>query len=232
MSTLARQRIVPLAVLLVSATCLMGCADAGTEPAPLENLSLSVVSIHDHAAAPKVTHQALVITSAKVLLRDIRLKSALSDDSADVAAPSMIIDLRPGEGVTEVLATRVRPGTYDRIRFTVHKPEDFEIVSAPEFRDGPSGRDRYSIVVTGLYHDTPFTYRSREDARQELTLIAPITVSENGGVRLTLKVDPYSWFTEGELVLDPFTQSAAIDDRIKASFGNAYQDANRDGSPD
>jgi hypothetical protein len=210
----------------------MGCADAGTDPPPPENLTVNVLAVHDHAAAPKVAHQALIITSAKVLLRDIRFRSAVSDDSADVAAASVILDLHAGGGVTEVLATRVRPGTYDGIRFTVHKPEDLEIVSDPEFRDGPSGRDRYSIVVKGLYHDTPFTYRSREDARQELTLNPPVTVPENGRVSLTLRVDPYEWFTDGTLVLDPFTQSGAIDDRIKASFGDAYRDANRDGVPD
>jgi hypothetical protein len=221
-----------LFVALLPAVLIASCTDAGTDPAPAGNLSLSVVAAHDHAAVQKTTHQALVITSAKVLVRDIRFKSALSDDSVDVSAGAMIVELRPDRGVTEILATRVRPGTYDRIRLSVHKPEDVDIVSDPEFRDGPSGRDRYSIVVKGLYHDTPFTYRSREGSRQELFLNTPLSVPENGQVSLTLKVDPYDWFTSGALVLDPFTQGDAIDDRIKSSFGNAYRDANRDGSPD
>ena len=125
-----------------------------------------------------------------------------------------------------------RPGVYDRVRFTFHKPEDNEVDRGFGFRQGPSGNQRFSVVITGLYHDTPFTFTSRESAHQELSLVPPVTVTGDGTVNVTLKIDPYAWFTVDGLVLDPFNQVKQIDDRIKGSFASAFKDNDRNGEPD
>jgi hypothetical protein len=131
-----------------------------------------------------------------------------------------------------VTATRIRSGLYDRVRFILHKPEDDEAVCDPAFRQGTSGDQRFSVVITGYYHETPFTFMSREDARQELRLSPPLLVTDDGTVNLTLKIDPYAWFTRDSLIFDPFNEGKKIDDRIKEVFGQAYRDNDRNGEPD
>ncbi len=208
-----------------------GCKDQGVNPMqPGQNVQLSVQAAG--SVLHKPTHETLHITSVKVLLKRIVLSQATSDDSMDVHTGTIVVDLNLDAKMTQVAATRVRAGTYDRVRFDIHKPEDFEVVPDTSFRMGSSGNDRYSVVVAGLYHDTPFTFTSRESAHQELILVPPVTVTDDGTVNVTLRIDPYAWFTVGGLVLDPFNQGKQIDDRVRGSFASAFRDNDRNGEPD
>lgn len=209
-----------------------GCRDIGTGPVGSdENVHLSLQaagSVTQH----KPSHEVLHITSVKVLLKRIVFGQATSDDSSDVHTGPLVVDLNLEAKMTVLTAARVAAGTYDRIRFDLHKPEDDEIPSDPVFRVGSSGDQRFSVVITGVYHDAPFTFTSKESARQQLLLDAPLVISESGTVNVTIKVDPYAWFSSGELVYDPVLQTREIDDRIKASFALAFKDNDRNGDPD
>jgi len=220
------------APVLAVGLLLTGCKDIGTGPAgPDENVHLSVQaagSVTQH----KPSHEVLHITSVKVLIKRIAFGQATSDDSSDVHSGPLVVDLNLEAKMTILTAARIRPGTYDRIRFDLHKPEDDEIPSDPVFRVGSSGDQRFSVVITGVYHDAPFTFTSRESARQQLLLDAPAVIPESGTVNVTIKVDPYAWFSSGELVYDPVLQTREIDDRIKASFALAFRDNDRNGNPD
>jgi hypothetical protein len=217
--------------MLAIAVLASGCKDQGVGPDPsAQNVQLSVQAAG--SVLHKVNHETLHITSVKVLLKRIAFSQATSDDSADVHTGSIVVDLNLDAKMTPVTATRVRAGVYDRVRFDIHKPEDLESIPDSSFRMGASGNDRYSVVVTGLYHDTPFTFTSRESAHQELVLVPPVTVTEDGTVNVTLKIDPYAWFTVNGLVLDPFNQNKQIDDRVKGSFASAFKDNDRNGEPD
>jgi hypothetical protein len=209
-----------------------GCGDIGQEPVAAENLSLNVVAAHSHGAANKPAHVHLAITSAKVLLKKITFVREQADDSVEIVAGPVVANIRLDGQTTTLVVTTIPPGLYDRVRFIVHKPEDSEPLPDPEFRTGASGGERYSVIVTGFYLDTPFTYRSRESARLEVEFSSPLVVPETGIVNMTLLVDPYLWFTDGDLVFDPFNESARIDDRIKRSFARAFRDDDRDGDPD
>ena len=222
----ARASVLAAVILLAS-----GCKDQGVAPdQSTDNVQLSVPAAG--SVLDKVHHETLHITSVKVLLKRISFSQAASDDSLDVHTGSIVVDLNLDAKMTPVTATRVRDGVYDRVRFEIHKPEDTEPIPDSTFRSGSSGNDRYSVVVTGLYHDTPFTFTSRESARQELVLVPPVTVTDDGAVHVTLKIDPYAWFTVDGLVLDPFNQDKQIDDRVKRSFASAFRDNDRNGEPD
>ena len=208
-----------------------GCKDMGVEsPDTSENVRLSIRA--SGSVLEKPAHEVLHITSVKILLKKISFKQSTSDDSADVYSGPYVVDLDLSTQLHDVVATRVRPGSYDRIRFTIHKPEDQEQLLDTDFADGAGGSVRYSVVVTGAYHETPFVYKSRESARQELTFLNPLTVPESGNVNVTLRIDPYDWFTDGLLIFDPFNQSKEIDDRLKQSIAEAYRDNDRNGEPD
>jgi hypothetical protein len=223
-------RIAAILALIGLGLGVYGCKDAGVSPPPPENLRLSVKA--PATVLGKVNHEVLHIISAKVLLREIEFSQAGSEDSVEIESGPQVVSLNLDAKITEVAAVRIRPGVYDRIRFTIHKPEDSEQVSDSTFKQGESGNERFSLVITGLYHDTPFTFKSRESTRQELQLTSPVTVSEDGTVNVTLKIDPYLWFQNNGLVLDPFNQTKEIDDLVKSSFAEAFRDNDRNGDPD
>ena len=228
----------PHTVALISAFGIIvtlsssGCTDTGSVPGPTENLTLSISSSHTHSSLASPGHQTLAISSAKVLIRDVRFKEEVSGDGTDVKSSSFVVFFAVDGSVTPVARARIRPGIYEILQFTLHKPEDQESLGDPDFGNGPSDDQRYSVIVTGFYHETPFVYRSQVNARQDLRLPLPIEVPSEGYVNVTLKIDPYAWFTVGELVLDPFIQGKEIDDRIVSSFANAFRDNDGNGEPD
>lgn len=224
-------QVAGVSLMLAIGMLAPGCKDQGLGPdMSTHNVQLSVQAAG--SVLHKVNHETLHITSVKILLKRIAFSRATSDDSSDVHTGSIVVDLNLAAKMTPVTATRVRAGVYDRVRFDIHKPEDRESIPDSSFRLGSSGNERYSVVVTGLYHDTPFTFTSRESARQELVLVPPVAVTEDGTVNVTMKIDPYAWFTVNGLVLDPFNQDKQIDDRVKGSFGSAFKDNDRNGEPD
>lgn len=226
------QNIVALMAVPAALICgAAGCKDLGVQiPDTSENVRLNIRA--SGTVLEKPTHEVLHITSVKILLKKICLKQSTSDDSADVYSGPYVVDLDFSTELHEVAATRVRPGSYERIRFTIHKPEDQEPLPDPAFADGGSGGERYSVIVTGAYHETPFVYTSRESATQEISFLTPLTIPESGTVNVTLRIDPYAWFTDGLLIFDPFNQTKEIDERLKRSIAEAYRDNDRNGEPD
>lgn len=216
-----------------AATVLLGCNnDAVTPVENSANVSLSIAS-RSQLQKTDGTH-VVTVESAKVLIKNIKFHQFPSDDANDVKVGPYAVSLSLTGNSTTVLATRVPPGMYDRVRFTLHKPEDFEPIPDPEFREGESGQLRYSVIVRGTYNGAGFVYKSRENASQEVRLDAPITVSDEGSVNVTMTVDPHSWFFRNGQELDPTNpaNAQAIDNAIKASFARAFKDNNRDGRPD
>ena len=207
-----------------------GCKDTGMAPLPPDNLRLSLKA--PATVLGKVSHEVLHITSVKALVKEIEFAQAGSEDSVEIEAGPRVVSLSLDAKMTEVTEVKIRAGVYDRIRFTVHKPEDQEQVGDSTFTAGAGGNERFSVVITGFYHDTPFTFKSRESTRQELRLAAPVTVPEDGTVNVTLRIDPYLWFQINGLVLDPFNQTREIDDLIKSTFALAFRDNDRNGDPD
>lgn len=217
--------------ILVPAIFAVGCQDQGVGPDQTQqNLQLNVQA--SGSVLHKTHHETLHLTSVKVLIKSIAFSQAGSGDSTDVHSEPLVVNLDLNAVMTPVAVGRIKAGVYDRVRFRIHKPEDYENVPDSSFRQGPSGNQRFSVVITGLYHDTPFTFTSRESATQELRLSQPVTVTDDGTANVTLKIDPYAWFTDDGLVLDPFNQEKQIDDRVKASFGTAFRDNDRNGEPD
>jgi hypothetical protein len=216
------------ALLLALAPVLAGCQDdAMTPQKPTVTVSLST----EAPSAGKVSAAGIEVSSAKILLKAITFHSALSDDSTDVATGSIVVTLNLSGGLTQVVAQDVRPGTYDRVRFKLHKPEDFEPVPDPEFRVGSSGNERFSAVVRGTSSGAPFLFRSSESADQEVVIQPPLVVSEDRTTNLTMVVSTSQWFRGPEGTLDPLRAEDAriIEDNIKRSFESAFPDDDRDG---
>ena len=197
---------------------LAGCTSndiSGPESAP--NF---VLSARAAVAMQKPLGESLQLTSVKVLLKRARLHTSTSEDSADIQEGPLAVVLNPGGAKTDITLSTIPEGSYDRIRFRLHKPEETEPIPDPEFRSGTSGDERYSVIVRGTWNGMPFLFRSRQNAEQQHELRPPLRVTSGSVVEVTLLVDPYSWFEGPGGTLDPTLEQNAdlIDERIRESF--------------
>lgn len=231
--------ILPFALLLFS-----GCNSTGSDPGQ-PTLALTVAAKNAPMASGKqnttVQNTHVTITEAKMLIREVELKSDLeddgvADDSLDFKSDSFVAVLNLDGTPNEVAFNEVPAGTYDEIEFEVHKPEDNETPPDPDFKTGTSGDERFSIIVSGTYDGQNFTYRSRENMEQEIELTTPLTITEDSGpVSVTLSVDLSEWFVDenGNLLNPTVAENQnAIDDSIRRSFEEVFKDNDRDGRED
>jgi hypothetical protein len=222
-----------VATCVVAIVCagMNGCKDLGVEsPASPSSLQLGVAT--PLTVLGKPAHEVLHITSVKILLRNITFRVAGGEDSVEIASAPLVVDLDLTAKPKALVTREVSAHNYDRMRFSIHTPEDGEPLLDSVFAEGNDGSKRFSVVVTGLYHDTPFIFRSQESFRIDIDFTSPIAIPVTGSVSVTLKIDPYAWFTEGDLIFDPFNQGEKIDDLIKHAQMNAFRDNDRDGEPD
>jgi hypothetical protein len=151
-------------------------------------------------------------------------------------AGPFLLDLPLGAGVERVFSVGVDPGTFDKLKFKIHKPDensadqrdiDF-LLAHPEFAG-------VSIRATGIFNGTAFTYTSDVTAKQKILLDPPIVVEgATTDVSVTIRVDIGTWFRgeDGNLV-DPATAAAGeaneqlVEHNIKSSF-RAFRDDDHD----
>jgi hypothetical protein len=188
----------------------------------------------------------LIITSAQIVLREIELKRAETVDCdvepepegcEEVEVGPILVDLPLTAGAKQQFFVEVPPGTYTRIDFEIHKPDDGDpadlafITAHPEFVD-------VSIRVEGTFNGSSFTFVSDLNVEQELDLVPPLTVAEQGTVNVTVRVGLDGWFRSltGDLI-DPATgnkgepNESLVTENIKTSV-EAFEDDDRNGRDD
>ncbi len=208
-----------------------GCKDLGVnDMSSADNVRIGVIP--PATVLGKPAHEVLHIISAKLLLDDLFVVASGTGDSVALKREPLIVDLDLSVRIRDLWFGRVSPGEYERIRLDLHPPEKNAQIADSMFVDPGNDTLRYSVVVSGLYHETPFVFRSRESFRTEVVFPSPISIPVSGVVSLTLIVDPYAWFTEGTLIYDPFNQAQKIEERIRDLTPDAFRDDNRDGKPD
>jgi len=192
------------------------------------------LSFSSTSSLQKVTDETLVLDSVKILLRDVKMKQQSVDDTPNIKAGYFVVDLNLVGLTTDFAVSDVPPGTYDRVRFSVHQLEGSETPSDPDFKEGLDSSLRYSVIVGGSVNSIPFIYKSRKSAHQDLKLETPVEVGVNETANLTITVDPYSWFYNGGFFLDPnnTANENIIDNMIKDSFKTSFRDNNHDGLED
>lgn len=232
--------LVPISLV----TLFFGCDSTGTD-GKQSSLSLSVVAENGAQSLQKqsvsMQNNHVTITNAKMLIRRIEFKSdieddGVADDSLDFQTDPLVLALNIDGTLNEVAVKAVPSGSYDEIEFDVHKPEDNETPPDPDFKIGDSGDERFSIIIEGTYEGQDFLYRSTENMEQELELASPLTINEDTEtLNVTLTVDLSKWFVdENNNELSPINpdNENAIDESIKRSFENIFEDNDRDGEED
>ncbi|MFI5237620.1 MAG: hypothetical protein ACHQLA_06775, partial [Ignavibacteriales bacterium] len=212
---------------------LQGCDS--TEPNG-SNLSLRFST---PSLIQKISDDTITLDTVKILLRDIKLGYETEPDNGEndgsdeisVKVGPFVVYLNLAGVNTEFAVSTIPAGSYNKIKFKIHKVEASETPPDPEFKEGDDSSLRYSVIVTGSFNSQPFIYKSRKSAHQKITVEEPIVVEQNTTTNLIITVDPSTWFIEEGRVLDPNNPENQndIDNNIKDSFKRCYKDNGYDG---
>lgn len=204
----------------------------------------------------------LTITRVAIVLREIeleRLDDECDDDSGsgDGNSGSSEDDGGSGDGCEEfetgpmllelpldgtvlqdISLAGVAAGMYDEIEFDIHKPEDDGPEDLAFLQQQPDFR-HVSIRVEGEFNGSPFTYLTDLNEEQEVDLVPPLVVGENGATNVTLSIDVGTWFVEadGSTLIDPATANKGgpneqlVEDNIERSI-EGFEDSDHDGDDD
>ena len=216
-------------LLIFFAFTIIGC-DNSTEV----QSNVVSASFFSEGKLNKIQNNSLVLTEVKLLIRNLKLDRLEDNGSSDIKFGPFVVHLDPDGFNTGTEVNNIPAGMYKRVKFEIHKLEDNEIPPDPEFKDGNSGSERYSLIVKGSYNNQPFVYKSQRTTYQEIEFGSPLTINEFRAVNFTIKVNPYSWFFENGDYNNPVDEAkrSEIEMKIEHSFKDAYKDSNKDGIPD
>ncbi len=181
-----------------------------------DNASLSMmVSQSDDPSA------TLTLSEAKFLITEVYFRRTDGTQGEIHIAP-VLVKLDLSGRATVVTSGSIPAGTYNRLKFNVHKVEDFETPPDPEFKIGNSGNQRFSLIAKGTFNGSSFVFRSRKSMNLELNFSNPVTISGNEKINMTVPLNPHNWFRAGGDYINPSIEDNedTIEDNIKSSFRN------------
>jgi len=192
--------------------------------------SLSLSARAGSASATTTTPPAATgvsLTRIRVALRDLELRSRDGSKRAEIALGPVVIDLGAADltsaGVQKVLDSTVPAGTYDKIKFEIHRLQAADKVAGAD----DLVKAGASILIDGTFNGTAFQFATALEAEQELE---GKFVIDSTSQNITLNFDPSKWFVSGTTPLDPSdpANKLAIEANIEASLA-AFQDDDESG---
>jgi hypothetical protein len=148
----------------------------------------------------------------------------------EVAAGPVLLDLKvdalTSAKLQEAVSVTLPAGTYDELKFKIHKLEDGE-----KSGDADVDAARASVIVDGTFDGKDFHFVSQLSAQQKIE--GSFTIGGSTPSNITLAIDVTSWFVGAGGDLDPSlaANQEAIEKNIKASF-RAFEDDDHDGHDD
>jgi hypothetical protein len=209
---------------------MSGCSDDQSTNPALDNAELSSYGTR----AITDGGDTLLLDTVKILVKNIKFNVSQSSDSSNFKTGPFVIFLNFSNTVTLMTSAQVPQGSYDKIKFEIHKLEDNETPPDPEFL---SGSERYSVIVKGFFNGSYFVYKSSKSAHQILNYPSNVSYTSDTKTNVTIKAEPYKWFYRNGVLLDPNNPSNRndIDNNIKDNINSAlkaFRDNNKDGTPD
>lgn len=211
---------------------ITGCDIGGEIIVPSGATELSVnIKADDNASDNPL--DVVVITEAKALITDIQYERERDGLNQLHHTGPYVINLALDGSLKELMNGYVVRDIYTKAKFQVHKAEDGQQVSDPEFNEGSGDNQRYSFIIKGTYNGAAFVYKSKKSMN--------IVINFNSASNIKLKNQNFTilfnktgWFMNGTTVLNPNLPQNAdiIDNNIKASFKKAFIDDNKDGIED
>lgn len=209
---------------------LFGCSSTNTPP----STTTSTMKVQSEFTSTRVTSSSigsvkqpspqggfglivdsLEITSARIFIKDIKLHheedDSLVDEKDETIKTGPFVVLYDSAGATLTTTATINPGTYDRIKFEIHKYDpghdehnDLDMDDSAALFKAP---DPYTFVISGYVWNagvrSPFTYYSKVTANVTWRFEPPITLAAGSEQTLLLKLDPVFMFKVVGLALDP-----------------------------
>jgi hypothetical protein len=193
----------------------------------------------------------LVITSAQIVLRNVKLQPSSetcsddseeseseSDDEADNCATMfvgpLLIDIPTDAVAGSEISVVIPEGSYRSVQLRLHKISSNATADAAFRAEHPEFNDA-SVKVVGTYNGVPFTYMSDVTATVNLPMPSPIVVGDEEQ-DLTVEIDVASWFkTSSGGLLSPLLTDVQAKQLIRTNIRTAiraFRDNNQDGEED
>ena len=216
-------------LMIIFLFTIYGCKEDTVTSTSTDNLDLSIMSSDQTDNLSGI----LIIDTAKILIKDIKLNVANTSDETNFKTGPFIFYLNTFLPINTVTTAQIPEGTYDKIIFKIHKPDPNEYISDLDFTTG----GRYSVVVKGFYNGNYFVFKSDLTANQKLSFPNHLILTNLGKTNVTIFAKPYLWFWDNGTFLDPTVPSNLnniehmIKDNVNVNI-RAFKDANKDGQPD
>lgn len=220
------------AILNIIPFLITGCDIGGDIVIPSGATELSVnVKADDNVSGNPA--DVVVITEAKALITDIQYERERDGLNQLHHTGPYVVNLALDGSLKEIMKGYIVRDIYTKAKFQVHKAEDGQQISDPEFIEGTGENQRYSFIIKGTYNGTPFTYKSKRSMDIVINFNKSSNV-KNKTHNFTMLFNKTGWFMNGSAVLNPnLSQNAdIIDNNIKSSFKKAFLDDNKDGAAD
>jgi hypothetical protein len=216
--------------ILISAAGFYSCKeDTPVNSTQTDNLSFSGTSSTDSVGDSQTY---FILDTVKILIKDIKLNVANNnEDSINFKVGPFVLFLNLISSINEISSAIIPEGSYNKIKFEIHKLNNNEISPDPEFTEG------YSVIVKGWYYGNYFVYKSTKSAHQILSFPGNLPITTSDFSNITLIAKPYIWFIKNGSYLNPMDPANEndIDNNIKDNINHnfkAFRDNNKDGIPD
>ena len=247
-------------MLVASLPIFAACGDTAAPAGGATNLSVSFATggafaTNTAGAAILVgaTNDTLVIKSVKLVLNEVELRRAdvttcpvmpertSGDRSSDSNGCSrldlgpMLLDVPLTSAGTSRIAVSIPAGRYREIEFELDKVEAGSEGSAAErqfIAQYPEFANK-TVVVSGTYRGTPFTFTSKVEAEVEFEFEPALVVEAGVNANITVALDLARWFrNETGALLPPTAENQSrIEQNIATTF-DVFGDRDRDGKED
>ena len=217
-----------LASVLPAFALFTGCDENGgiTIPSGSTELTINTKSDKGLDNPPAV----VVITEAKALISQVQFEQESNQNNQTITFTPFVIHFNTDGSLNEMTTKYIIRDFYTKIKFQLHKPEENETPSDPEF---VSGTQRYSFIIKGTYNGSSFIYKSKNSANIIINFNQTVNFDLQK-MNVTLAFNELGWFKNGSSDVDPSNPQNAsiIDNNIKNSFKKVFLDNDKNGIPD
>lgn len=218
--------------VFISAVVFFSCDDAGISTN--DTFELSTWGTQDST----LFDNAIILDTVKFLMKDIKMNVSHTNDSNNFKTGPIVVYIKTG-GITSLGNAELPVGSYDKIKFEIHKLTSTETPPDPEFADSLL----YSVVVKGRWQDSsgtyPFIFKTDANAHQILAFPDSLVIATGVIQNVTILAKPYMWFYDNSTGkwLSPFDEGnrQIINNNIKNNVNSnlrAFRDNDRNGQPD
>jgi len=208
-----------------------GCDENGGITIPSGSTELTISTKSDHSFMNPPAN--VVITEVKALIHQVQFEQESNQNNQTITFSPFVAYFNTNGSLRDMSTNYIIRDFYTKIKFQIHKPEENETPSDPEFKEGTLSDKRYSFIIKGTYNGISFIYKSKISSNVVLSF-NPTTNFNLKQMNVTVNFNELGWFKNGTQDLDPANPQNAviIDNNIKNSFKKVYLDNNKDGIPD